>query len=164
MEIAFTGTREGMSQAQKLVVRNILSGFWAARGRVHHGCCIGADADFHAIARELGFFIIGHPAYEIGHPMRADLDCDELRNLLPPLDRNSVIIEESLILIATPLQAETTRSGTWSTIRKTRRPFMAHRIVFPDGHVEVGRDNTSLAMRATTREQDSSGLFRDHPV
>lgn len=54
--VGFTGTREGMTPAQKSVVAETLTYAWAqlegwVPDEVHHGGCEGADWDFHEIVR-----------------------------------------------------------------------------------------------------------------
>ncbi len=57
-----TATRHGMSGEQKDAFRKFLAG---SVGILHHGMCAGGDADGHAIAREIGYFIVGHPPTNI---------------------------------------------------------------------------------------------------
>jgi hypothetical protein len=134
MKIGFTGTRDGMTEAQMVAVENILRGFWRERAQVHHGCCVGADATFHETAQALGIVTVGHPAYPIGHEMRADLECDMMHDILPPLERNQAIVDLTDLIIATPFQdTEVQRSGTWATLRYSFRVNKARCIVTPDG-------------------------------
>lgn len=123
MHIGFTGTRSGMTPSQKLSVIEIMRLLVEAAGRdfsdrsklvVHHGDCVGADADFHAIARAAGAWIVIHPPIDNG--LRAFCEGDEF---LPPLThfaRNRAIVAASSALIATPYEQERQeRGGTWYT-------------------------------------------------
>jgi hypothetical protein len=142
IHVGFTGTQRGMTGAQAWAVRGTLyviaetstSALWC-----HHGDCIGADADFHAIAR-------AHPhvAGITGHPpdnpaKRAWCHFDKLEDERAYLSRNRIIVIDSSSMIAAPGEMEEqVRSGTWYTIRfnrerRERRPLY---LVFPDGTVK----------------------------
>ena len=58
--IGFTGTREGMQEAQRAAVADLLSHRTPAW--LHHGDCVGADAEVHAIGKSCGFLLVGHPS------------------------------------------------------------------------------------------------------
>lgn len=134
MKDGFTGTQRGMTQEQKeaLVLvfeRRDVSEF-------HHGDCIGADAEAHNIAREFGAKIVGHPPTI--ETKRAFCLCDVTRSALPYLERNSKIVEETVVLIAAPKDdVEVIRSGTRSTVRRARRANKLVVVLFPDGRFET---------------------------
>lgn len=140
-ELGFTGTRFGMTPAQKAAVAKRLAAYDPATVVAHHGDCIGADADFHALCRDAGVAkIVAHPGHPDGRPtdtsQRAFTDADEVREPKPFLVRNGDIVDESSEMIATPAEfTETQRGGTWSTIRRARRGGRPLTIVFPDGEV-----------------------------
>jgi hypothetical protein len=126
-----TATRHGMSSEQKATLRSYLAG---ATGQFHHGLCIGGDADGHHIARDLGYWIIGHPP--TNPTLRADLACDELRPQRPYLDRNKDIVDETIALIAAPSELEEQpRGGTWSTVRYAKRIGKAVVLILPNGKI-----------------------------
>jgi hypothetical protein len=87
---------------------------------LHHGDAVGADAEAHDIAIELGCAIVIHPpAIET---QRAFMTAADVRAPKPYLDRNKDIVRETTILVAAPAEAvEQLRSGTWSTVRYARR-------------------------------------------
>jgi hypothetical protein len=119
MRIGFTGTRQGMTVAQAHALRDIL----ASHGPVtlHHGDCIGADAQAHDIAVELGRAVVIHPPVIGGRDQRAWKTAPDVREAKPYLKRNKDIVRETELLIATPAEAsEQHRSGTWSTSRCRR--------------------------------------------
>jgi hypothetical protein len=143
-DIGFTGTRIGMTSAQKQRVISFLSRikhefpnheWWG-----HHGDCIGADEDFHNLLRKADFKIYGHPP---GNPkLRAFLtfdDCDkpEIYRI-----RNHNIVRESRILIATPRLPEQDSSqgysGTWATVRYARQRKKPYIVIMPDGERQGG--------------------------
>src|SRR5262245_17709532 len=117
MIIGFTGTQEGMSPRQKNTLYTLLWNMndWH-RNWLHHGDCIGADAEAHDIASAAGYKIAIHPpripdkrAYKTGEATRPEKDY---------LERNKNIVDECHILIAAPFRMqEELRSGTWSTVR-----------------------------------------------
>jgi len=133
--ISFTGTREGMTVAQKQLVAYLLTKFKTI-SYVKHGDCLGADADFDAIATELKLsrhiFPANIPA------MRAYCDSRGAflaKYPLPPLERNKLIIAGSNYLIACPKGPEQLRSGTWSTIRAAHKLNLKTSTIYPDGTV-----------------------------
>lgn len=126
MNVGFTGTRFGMSELQKQALYNKLAElkdnqlyaeYAILWDEFHHGDCVGADAEAHAIALTFRFKVVIHPP-----------DQDKLRAFCvvsykievpkPYLDRNKMIVDSCHLLIAAPrTNGEELRSGTWSTIR-----------------------------------------------
>lgn len=97
-----------------------------------HGDCVGADEDFHRLARLSGLYIIGHPP--LNNSKRAFCKFDEERSPQEYLVRNKNIVDGSFWMIFTPPGfEEETRSGTWSTIRYARQRGSLITIVWPDG-------------------------------
>jgi hypothetical protein len=103
---------------------------------VHHGDCIGADADFHTIALSRGLSIVIHPPE---NPVkRAYCSPGQVMRPKPYLDRNHDIVDSCTLLIACPsTDEEEVRSGTWATIRYARKVSRTRIIVYPSGRVEV---------------------------
>lgn len=58
MVIGFTGTRHGMTNAQRDTVLKLLSEKLTPSSAVH-GDCVGADADFDAICTSLDIWHVG---------------------------------------------------------------------------------------------------------
>lgn len=130
MDVGFTGTREGLAVQQREALRDALVG--CGKGALHHGDCVGADAEAHAIARRLGFWIVRHPP--INDRLRAFCDYDEDRQPEEYLARNYVIVQESERLIACPKEfEEQERGGTWRTVRNARDNGVLVIVVYPDG-------------------------------
>lgn len=140
MRIGFTGTREGMTAAQRDSLNDLLEQHQPAE--VHHGECQGADAQFHEQA------FCGTAANIIIHPPTDDryrAYCVGSRiTKMPPkpyLERNHDIVNACDLLIACPKGPEEQRSGTWATIRfarKVGRPvtiIWPNGIIFPDGSI-----------------------------
>lgn len=136
MKTAFTGSRRGTTPAQRAELRAALLEIGATC--VHHGDCVGADADMHAIAQSLQLPIILHPPSDTKH--RAF--CGGAASSLPPLrylQRNQAIVHACEILLAAPDGAERVRSGTWATIRAAMRAGKRVIIVLPTG-VRAGNE------------------------
>lgn len=118
MIIGFSGTRAGMTIKQETE----LMAYLALHGTyLHHGDCIGADAQAHSIARSLLIPICIHPP--INESKRAF--CTEYSCIYTPRDyilRNHQIVDACETLIACPkTEEEVWRSGTWATIRYARK-------------------------------------------
>lgn len=128
LSLGFSGTRFGMSPAQHSAVWCLISTLYARGPMVaHHGDCIGADAEFHAIVRfHLEARIVIHPGPEDDRARQAGCVGDER---LPPdghMRRNKAIVRASHILIGAPFEdVEQDRGGTWSTIRMGRAALRA---------------------------------------
>lgn len=129
----FTGTQEGMTPKQKNVVRKLVK----TSDEVHHGVCIGADAEFHGIARRVGAEIIGHPPTNTSKQAKLR-GFANTRKPKQYLKRNADIVAETDELIATPKEYHNIPrgSGTWATIREAGRQGKPVTIIYPDGSVE----------------------------
>jgi hypothetical protein len=132
--VGFSGSRAGMTEEQKYRVESFLDQDFTKMS-AHHGDCIGADVDFHKIVRRQGLYVIGHPP--IKDALRAFCEFDEIREPKDYLKRDLDIVSESDWMIFTPSGfEEILRSGTWTTIRYTRKAKKDGFIVFPDGTVK----------------------------
>jgi hypothetical protein len=136
MIVGFTGTRAGMSDAQKGVIERFLRA-WHVMAFVH-GDCVGADDHADEIAVSIGLARVLRPCTIAS--MRAH--CEKRGGHVlkvyapePPLVRNEKIVLDSHILLATPHGPESTRSGTWMTIRRARQAKRHIVIVFPSGQM-----------------------------
>jgi len=130
MKVGFTGTRSGMTEAQRREVTALLVRLETEQ--LHHGDCIGADADAHAIARSLDIAVVLHPPSD----PKARAFCEGAASEHPPkayLTRNKAIVAETDVLIATPWGPEQRRSGTWATIRHARTLERPCYVVMRDG-------------------------------
>jgi hypothetical protein len=138
LAIGFTGTREGMSDLQKQAVHDLLKPLPVHA--VHHGDCIGADKDFHDAVDYLRkvegkkMEIVIHPPENDSY--RAFCKGDLTYHAKPYLERNHDIVDCSDMMIATPREKEEQlRSGTWATIRYTRKKKVKLYIIYKDGEV-----------------------------
>lgn len=130
IHIGFTGTRQGMTQNQSRRVAELADDIAGGRPVIaHHGCCVGSDADFHAICHERRWHVVGHPATGWPHaPYCARVICDEVADPLPFLSRNADIVDAVCdedvygVMFAAPYESTMQRrGGTWSTIRMALR-------------------------------------------
>lgn len=135
--VGFTGTREGMTQPQRTKVYRLLRELaptWA-----HHGDCIGADDQFHELARLAGAKIMLHP------PEKPDLRAFRIGDYTAEekhyLERNRDIVDACEVLIATPKESTPQyRGGTWYTIGYARLQGHKTVIVWPDGSTSTEAD------------------------
>ncbi len=141
--IGFTGTQTGMTPAQTTAVKRLLlSGLKGGQHFVGiHGDCVGADAQFDALAREMEEFraMIIYP----GDIPSLRAHCTPAKRMIheprPCLERNRLIVDECDLLIACPKHYnEVNRSGTWMTIRYARSTSKQHFVIFPDGQIIPG--------------------------
>lgn len=130
-DFGFTGTRLGLSAAQHLWLPSVIP----AGVTVHHGACVGADAQFHECARRAGNPVIAHPPIN----PRLRMPYDTYATWLPAkdyLDRDRDIVDASAHLLATPDGPERQQSGTWYTVRYAVKCGTPVTICFPDGTLE----------------------------
>lgn len=132
MILGFTGTQRGMTERQRATVLYLFNELQLAV--LHHGDCVGADAQAHKLAIVLNARIVLHPPND--DKLRAF--CGQANGVHPPkpyLARNRDIVREAHDgLVAAPKGAsEEPRSGTWATVRYARKACRKIWIVLPDG-------------------------------
>jgi hypothetical protein len=125
--VGFTGTHKGVSAFQLAALTKKLEslkeeGF----NEFHHGQCVGADEQAARIAKSLGYRVVAHPglAKDPANLLyRSEWGGnDEVREPKPFIERDRDIVDKTETMLATPLTyEETTRSGTWSTVRYARK-------------------------------------------
>ena len=117
INIAYSGTQQGMNEAQMLALRGLIPD----GARFHHGDCIGGDSQAHLLAIKASCEIYIHPC-TIEDKRAYNSGAYRVYLARSPLLRNRVMVEATDWLIATPFQDnEVLRSGTWSTIRYAQR-------------------------------------------
>jgi hypothetical protein len=130
----FTGTQEGMNGSQMERFQTFIVDIYPKlvylgyRPVFRHGDCIGSDDQAARTAKWAGYWVIAHPTNIIGKRAYCPAS-DYGYEVLPPLVRNKIIVNQSNYLIATPkeseeeirLKGEPLKSGTWSTIRFARK-------------------------------------------
>ncbi len=130
--VGFSGTRKGMTERQYFMVRTILLNVGAIE--IHHGDCVGADAQVHDFASDKGIRTVIHPP--TNPELRAFCAGDEVLTARPYLARNRDIVDACTLLVAAPPDKYSGRGGTFSTLRyalKVDRDLIA---VYPDGTTE----------------------------
>jgi hypothetical protein len=134
MIVGFTGTRGGMTSVQRRVITELLRDLQQRETIAGlHGDCVGADADFHAICRELGVDVLIRPC--TSERYRAHCDGTVVAEPTNPMARNRAIVQQADVMLATPpTNKELKRSGTWSTIRMARRHHGVV-VVLPNGTI-----------------------------
>ena len=120
MIVGFTGTREGMTERQKVFFVERL----AALGpeQFHFGDDDGSDREAFDLVRihYPRCWTVSHPPENDAH--RAFCKADEIREPKPYLVRNLAISVCAEELVAAPKTlVEEIRSGTWSTVRYARK-------------------------------------------
>lgn len=130
--IGITGSRDGMSWAQ-------WNEFWRivhaeSPDAVHHGDCVGVDAQCDHIARLFGVATEVHPPED--DRLRAFTGGAVVHVPKPYHDRNRDIVDASDHVVAFPAEMdEQPRGGTWYTIRYARSQGKRLTIVYRDGTV-----------------------------
>jgi hypothetical protein len=138
----FTGTRAGMTAAQKDgVTRYIICETDGLPSIAMHGGAPGSDEQFDEIVTGIliGIRVAIRPCAMDRYCFwiaKGDAVVRSIYAPIAPLVRNKIIVNESDCMIATPAEAqEQQRGGTWSTIRYTRKVGKPLVVIFPDGTV-----------------------------
>lgn len=108
-----------------------------------HGDCVGADAQAHQIAIELGIALRIRPCTL--HAQRAYcVGGEQVALPQPPLARNRRIVDDGELLVACPgMMQEQRRSGVWATIRYASKIGRAVFLIWPNGQLERRNQVTS---------------------
>jgi glycerol-3-phosphate cytidylyltransferase-like family protein len=118
MVIGFTGTYKGMTPYQKQRILELLKELKPQL--VRHGDCVGADTEFHEIAKTLNIKVCIHPPDN--DSKRAFNQSDSILPVKPYLDINKDIVDMSNILISTPeTSKEDLHTGAWFSVRYAKR-------------------------------------------
>lgn len=132
MKIGFTGTQHGCTAAQKQALGELLAKINPFT-EFHHGDCIGADSQAHSfVERRRDVALHVHPG--VVDSRKRAFRRGVMYAPMPPLDRNKVIVDTTIKIIACPNgMEEELRSGTWATIRYARKVGKPVHLVFNDG-------------------------------
>lgn len=136
MTLGFTGSRFGMSAAQQQRVNAAIAHL--KPNEVHHGSCVGADANFHVLAYAFDSDIrfVVHPPTETGLVQVIALGNVTTMAPEPYLVRNRRIVDACDVLLGAPAEEqEQVRGGTWSTVRYARAQGKTVYVVLPSGKV-----------------------------
>lgn len=131
MIVAFTGTRKGMTRAQKVTFERTLLALGAEK--LVHGDCLGADQDAHEIAG-LNWIPVHLRPCDIETQRGYAVGAKKIFPTERPLVRNHRIVDDGDVLIAAPSGFKhVLRSGTWTTVRYATRAGKRVTIIWPDG-------------------------------
>lgn len=141
MILSFTGTRQGLTDAQHATLAARLARVNPEHAVAHHGACVGADAEFDALCASFGIPRTAHPAFELGHPMRAACEAEVVLPVAPIWTRNAAIVQAAVdaprgVLLACPAEeTEQPTGGTWGTARLARGRVLVV-LILPSGRLE----------------------------
>lgn len=140
MAWSFTGTRRGMTTAQRAAFKALVSNRPDVT-RIEHGACQGADRDAHLLTPHMVQSMWPCNAEQMAWAEMVAKPLDILHSIRPPLDRNRLIVRFGARLIAIPrLMKEEIRSGTWATIRFARSIRRPITLIWPDGSMTFEHD------------------------
>lgn len=139
MKVGFTGTRNGMTEAQKCSFTALIAELNITE--LHHGDCVGADDDAANLAREVDYRepcrIHCHPP--VDEKLRAwNRYAWETYPAKTHFARNRDIVDMTDALIAIPwVRPLPSSGGTVYTINYARKIGRRVMIIWPDGTVEI---------------------------
>jgi hypothetical protein len=147
MILGFTGTQRGITINQSDRLLYWLEKLWPW-DEFHHGDCIGADAQ----ANELILAHFPSSSLNIHPPINPSKRAYCSGALIHPpkeyLPRNKDIVVVSNVMFACPSgDTEQLRSGTWSTVRFSRKISRALCTIFPSGDDSWSNVGPELAHR-----------------
>ena len=127
-----TATRSGVTREQVTALASALINLGVTE--LHHGDCVGGDAQADAVAAALLIRRVAHPPDNV--KLRAFCASDVVLPVKPYKERNRDIVEVCGILFGLPEQAEEQRfGGTWSTVRYARQINRRLVLILPDGEM-----------------------------
>lgn len=133
--VGFTGTRRHPTRWQRQTLQQLLGALRYDGLYLHHGDCVGADAEAHSIAQRLGVDVVLHPPVDDTYRANST-GAVETAKPLPYLERNRAIVDSVESLVAVPRSMrEELRSGTWATVRYAVSRSLPVTIIWPDGFV-----------------------------
>lgn len=123
-----------MTAAQKASLRKLLTDLRATE--LHHGDCVGADAEAHAMALELRLRVIIHPPLDGTHQAYCQ-GAYEVLGALSHFARNRNIVRRTDMLIgASVADHRLERGGTWYTIDYAALSGSPY-VIWPNGTVSL---------------------------
>ena len=137
MKVGVTGTRSGITPLQKAALESLLHEL--APSELHHSDCTGADYACANLANSCSIRTVAHPGESRGI-YRAYHKSTVI--LLPQnnLERNRLIVRSCDLMIALLAgEGEILRSGTWMTIRYSRKLLRPLIIIYPRGIISRER-------------------------
>ena len=132
MKYGFTGPESGATHRQLECLRYLFSEMLLTE--LHHGDCVGGDAQAHRIAKQHGAYVVAHPPKN--PKLRAFVkDADEVLPEEDYLPRNRKIVKQgtSGLFACVPTYEEILRSGVWATVRYARKEKRRIWLIYPNG-------------------------------
>lgn len=133
MIFGFSGSRGGMTEVQQDRLRALITQFRV--DELHHGDCVGADAQAHAIAVEMGLRIVIHPPSD--PRLRAwcelSLEGGEIMKPLPYAERNLEITRAGTLVAVPGAGTPRGRGGTWMTYKLAEKNKTPRLLISPAG-------------------------------
>jgi len=128
--VGFTGTRKGITPKQIEILNNVVSNM--SIKETHDGGCDGADDQFRDVAKHFKNHV--HPSIYQRYKKYPECVVYDVKD---PIVRNHIIVDSSTVMIATPgTQEEVIYSGTWATIRYSKKKSKPLLIIYPNGKTE----------------------------
>jgi hypothetical protein len=131
-KIGVTGTRVGLTSDQRATAVKLLATTYGAAIELHHGDCVGADAELDTMGQAMGYLTVSHPPIHNRYRAHcaAAMVCEPKLYLL----RNADIVNAVDVVLAFPKETtEAKQGGTWWTVRYARSIGRHLVIVWPDG-------------------------------
>lgn len=133
--IGVSGTRKGWTDAQKdkfqaycLITQSI--------SILHHGDCVGVDAQACAFAQSLGIHTISHPPINEDHRAHTEGNAIVLQ-AQKYMQRNRDIVHSVEFMLFVPSDSEMRKTGgTWLTYHASDQMKMPLMLIWPNGVVE----------------------------
>lgn len=136
MVVGFTGTSRGLTDGQLKQLALWFAHTRDVTAQLHHGDCVGADAEAHKLASTYAVPVVLHPP---SNPHKRAF-CGGAAVVRPKRDyltRNREIVQASEVLVACPRESVEPRTeragGTWYTVRFARRSGKPVFMIWPDG-------------------------------
>lgn len=137
MRIGLTGTRHGLTDAQKETADRMVQVHGPDIIEWHQGGCTGADFEVSLLLRSRIHVKQEVWPGQVAVKWKVDWSDDTLAIIhepMPPLVRNHLIVDHCDWLWAFPAEpTKQLRSGTWSTIRYADSRAVNYDVITPDG-------------------------------
>jgi hypothetical protein len=149
VRLGFTGTRSGMTEAQKQAFTRFVMAIDYVE--FHHGDCVGADADAHEIvSRHPRHTIIIHPP--VSDKDRAFCKGDVVRSPKTYFARNRHIVLETEETVGCPYQNQEPvppTGGTWYTLKYSEKVKHTTHVIWPDGDMLSSAGDYGFGIRCS---------------
>ena len=136
MKLGVTGTRKGMTDAQRKAILRIFTEIKQGVHELHHGDCVGVDNQVAVLADLFLFDTVCHPPLK--DDLRAFHHSTERREKKSYLERDRDIANEADMLFVIPYEEENTgEGGTWYTNNYAEKTGTSRTIIYPSGRIEI---------------------------